>query len=49
MITPKNHGEGGSEQVRFRPLLKNELPVMPVEQYLTSLRFENQAKLDDLG
>jgi len=36
----ENHGESGSEQVRFRPLFENELPDMPVEQFLTSLRFE---------
>jgi len=44
-----NHGEGGSEQVRFRPLLENELPDMPVEQFLSSLRFDQRGKLDQLG
>ena len=40
-----NHGEGGSEQVRFRPFLENELPDMSVEQFLASLRFEQREKL----
>ena len=44
-----NHGEGGSEQVRFRPLCKNELLDMPVEQFLASFRFDQRGKLDQLG
>jgi hypothetical protein len=44
-----NHGEGGSEQVRFRPQLKNELLDVPVEQFLSSLRFQQRGKLDQLG
>jgi hypothetical protein len=43
------HGEGGSEQVRFRPLFNKELLDMPVEQFLASLRFEQRGKLDQLG
>ena len=46
---PQNNGEGGSEQVRFRPLPENELLDMPVEQFLASLRFEQRGKLDQLG
>ena len=49
MVFTINHGEGGSEQVRFRPLLENELLDMPVEQFLASLRFEQRGKLDQLG
>jgi hypothetical protein len=49
MILTQNHGEGGSEQVRFRPLLENELLDMPVEQFLASLRFDQREKLDQLG
>jgi hypothetical protein len=49
LFLPKNHGEGGSEQVRFRPQLENELPDIPVEQFLASLRFEQRGKLDQLG
>jgi len=39
------------KQVRilFRPLLENELPDMPVEQFMASLRFEQRGKLDQLG
>ena len=48
-FSTKNHGEGGSEQVRFRPFLQNELPDMPVEQFLAYLRFEQREKLDQLG
>jgi hypothetical protein len=44
-----NHGEGGSEQVRFRPQLENELLDKLVEQFLASLRFEQRGKLDQLG
>ena len=44
-----NHGEGGSEQVRFRPLVENELFDMPVERFLAMCRFENRGKLGDLG
>ena len=35
--------------VRFSPLCKNELPDMPVEQFLSSLRFDQRGKLDQLG
>jgi hypothetical protein len=49
MVFTQNHGDGGSEQVRFRPLLENELLDMPVEQFLTSLRFEQRGKLDLIG
>ena len=40
IFLPQNHGEGGSEQVRFRPLFENELLDVPVERFLVSLRFE---------
>ena len=43
---PKNHGEGGSEQVRFRPL---EPFDDSVERFFASLRFEQRGKLDQLG
>jgi hypothetical protein len=45
----KNHGEGGSEQVRFRPQLENEHLDWDVEQFLASLRFQQMGKLDQLG
>jgi hypothetical protein len=48
LFLPKNHGEGGSEQVRFRPLLENELPDTPIEQFFASLRFEQGGKLGQL-
>ena len=38
-----------SVRVLFRPLLKNELLDLPVEQFLASLRFEQGGKLDQLG
>jgi hypothetical protein len=44
-----NHGEGGSEHVRFRPLLENELLDLPVEQFFASLRFDQREKLDQLA
>jgi hypothetical protein len=37
------------EQVRFRPLFEKELLDEPVEQFLTSLRFQQRGKLDQLG
>ena len=46
MIYLQNHGEGGSEQVRFRP--QKTLGV-PVGRFLASLRFEQRGKLDQLG
>ena len=49
MITPKNHGEGGSSFVQHPPLLDNGLLDMPVEQFLGSVRFEQREKLDQLG
>ena len=36
-------------RVLFRPSLENELPDMPVEQFLTSLCFEQRGKLGQLG
>jgi hypothetical protein len=45
---PQNNGEGGSEQVRFRPQVPKEPFDMPVERFLASLRFENKALLDNL-
>jgi hypothetical protein len=36
-------------RVLFRPLVENELLDKPVEQFLTSLRFEQRGKLDQLG
>ena len=38
--------EGGSEQVQHRPLRPLDVPV---EQFLSMLRFENHGELDDLG
>ena len=49
MIFLQNHGEGGSEQVRFRPQIENETLDVPVEWFLYSLRFEQRVKLDQLG
>jgi hypothetical protein len=45
----QNYGEGGSEQVRFGPLLENELLDLPVERFFASLRFDQRGKLDQLG
>jgi len=42
----QNHGEGGSEQVRFRPQLK---PLDDIERFFESLRFKQWGKLDQLG
>jgi hypothetical protein len=42
----QNQGESGSSQVPFPPLLENELVDIVVEQFLTSLRFEQRGKLD---
>jgi hypothetical protein len=39
-------GEGGSEQVRFRPQKSLDIPI---ERFLASLRFEQRGKLDQLG
>lgn len=36
-------------RVLFRLLVQNRLLDMPVEQFLTSLRFEQGGKLDQLG
>ncbi|GAF85043.1 unnamed protein product [marine sediment metagenome] len=46
VIILKNHGEGGSEQVRFRPQLE---PLDDTGRFLASLRFEQRGKLDQLG
>ena len=46
MIFSKNHREGGSEQVRFRPQLES---LDDLEGFLGSLRFEHRNKLDQLG
>jgi hypothetical protein len=46
MIFEKNHGEDGSEQVRFHP---QKLLNMPIERFFTSLRFEQREKLNQLG
>jgi len=42
----KNHGEGGSSFVQHRPQKSLD---MPIERFLTSLRFEQREKLDQLG
>ena len=70
LFSPKNHGEGGSEHVQYRPLpqsgalltgerekdvpfsnhLRGIEPLdMPIEGFLSSLRFEHRSKLDQLG
>jgi len=46
VIILKNHGEDGSEQVRFRPLLE---PLDDIGRLLASLRFEQRGRLDQLG
>jgi hypothetical protein len=33
----KNHEEGGSEQVRFRPQIQTEPLDMPVEQFFSTI------------
>ena len=45
----RNQGESGSSQVLFPPLLENELVDIVVEQFLTSLRFEQRAKSGLIG
>ena len=45
MFVPENNGEGGSEQVRFRP--QKSLGV-PVEQFLVMFRFDRRDKLAEL-
>jgi hypothetical protein len=40
------HGEGGSEQVRFRPQKSLD---MPIRRFFASLRFDKREKLDQLG
>jgi hypothetical protein len=49
MIFLQNHGEGGSEQVRFRPQIENEPLDVPVERFLASLRFRQWGKLNQRG
>ena len=49
-VRPCAHALGYKfERVQHRPLIQNELPDMPVEQFLASLRFEQREKLDQLG
>jgi hypothetical protein len=45
LFYPKNLGEGGSEQVRFRPQLE---PLDDIGRFLASLRFEQREKLGQL-
>jgi hypothetical protein len=45
MVFTINHGEGGSEQVRFGPQLE---PLDDIGRFLASLRFEQRGKLDQL-
>jgi hypothetical protein len=45
-LSPEKHGEGGSEQVRFRP--QKSLGV-PIERFFALLRFEQRGKLNHLG
>jgi hypothetical protein len=49
MVSLKNHGEGGSEHVRFRPQIETEPFDVSVERFLASLRFQQRGKLDQLG
>jgi hypothetical protein len=42
----ENHGEGGSEQVRFRPQIE---PLDNIGRFLATLRFDQRSKLDQLG
>jgi hypothetical protein len=46
MVFAQNHGEGGSSQVPFPPLLEMELLDMPIERFLSMLRFEQRGNLD---
>jgi hypothetical protein len=46
MVLIKNHGEGGSSFVQYRP---QKSLGMPVERFFASLRFEQRGKLDQLG
>jgi hypothetical protein len=46
MVFTINHGEGGSEQVRFGP--QKSLGV-PIERFFAFLRFEQKRKLEQLG
>ena len=46
MFFTKNHGEGGSSFVQYRP--QKSLDV-PIERFFASLRFEQRGKLDEIG
>lgn len=41
--------EGGSSRVPFPPLAEIELLDMSVEQFLSSLHFDQKRKIDQLG
>jgi len=47
MCSPQNHGEGGSEQVRYGS--QPEPLDMPFERFFAVLRFENRGAVDELG
>ena len=40
---------GKAVRVLFRPQIEKELLDVPVEQFLSSLRFQQRGKLDQLG
>jgi len=46
LFLPQNYGEGGSEQVRFRPQLE---PLDDIGRFLASPRFEQRGKLEQVG
>jgi hypothetical protein len=45
----QNHEEGGSSFVQLRPPVQLGSNDIPVEQFLSMLRFEHKSKLDQLG
>jgi hypothetical protein len=48
MIFTQKHGEGGSEQVCFHPQIQNEPLDVPVERFLSMIRFTSEEILKDL-
>jgi hypothetical protein len=49
LFSPVFREGSGSELIRYGSHFPKEPFDMPVERFLASLRFENKAKLDDLG
>ena len=49
MFSPDFRERCGSEQIPLGPLAKNEPLTIPVERFVSMLRFEHKGKLDGLG